>query len=108
MNRDLQQKEQLVRKFEEVLPFLKRVNRLGWIEPTCMADPVYEVFPDDTQLDTLQFEPFVINVKTGWHSEVVYRDNIGVHRIKAGTVDIKNEWSDYCYKANCICKEENK
>lgn len=104
MLRDRQEKEQLVRKFEEVLPILKNLDNFGWLIPECMADPVYHVYPDTSRPAEVAFRPFVVNVKTGWHSEVIYRDKNGTHRIPEGVTPIKDEWSDLCYRSNCVCK----
>lgn len=105
MNRDRQEKDQLVRKFEEILPFLKNVNNFGWYIPTCDADPVYKVYPAEFGVESRAFKPFTVNVKTGWHSEVIYRDNRGVHRIREGVTPVNTkEWSDFCWRSNCTCK----
>ena len=106
MLRSSQEKKQLVRKFEEIVPMLKNLQTFGWIAPECDADPVYRVIPSDYDLQKATFRGIEVNVKTGWHSEYMYRDDRGVHRVREGIVPIKNEWSDYCYRSNCICKDK--
>lgn len=101
MLRAEQEKEQLVRKFEEIVPFLKNVNNFGWFVPECDKDPVYEIFPDTSEPNKVPFKRLTVNIKTGWHSEFVYRDELGVHRIKEGVSEIANDWRDICYKSCC-------
>lgn len=106
MNRDRQEAEALVRKMEEILPPLKKYSNFGWIVPECMGDPVYEVYPDFSDMSKgVPFKHVTINVQNGWHSEFVYHDENGVHRIKEGVTPVKDEWSTYCYRSNCICKK---
>lgn len=105
MLRDRQEKEQLVRKFEEFFPFLKSVNNFGWVIPKCDADPEYRLFPDTSSPHQVTFRPVTVNLKTGWHSEFVYYDD-GAHRVAEGIADVDtSDWSDYCYISNCTCKD---
>lgn len=83
MNRDRQQKEQLVRRFEEIAPFLKNLQNFGWEIPP-RNNPVYKLYADVSDPASSAFKPFWINIKTGWHSDYIYRDEKGAHRVKAG------------------------
>lgn len=104
VNRSRQQKEQLVRKFEEILPFLKNYDKFGWIIPECDADPVYKILPDISDPANIPFKEFTVNVQTGWHSGGVYRVGDSVHKIDEDVTPIRDEWSSYCYKSHCVCK----
>lgn len=101
MLRDRQEKEQLVRKFEEIVPILKNYDNFGWYVPSCDKDPVYKIYPDWFTTPSAPFKIFAVNVKTGWHSEIVYRDELGIHRIKEGITPISDDWRDTCYKSCC-------
>lgn len=106
MLRSTQEKNQLVRKFEEIAPFLKGVKKFGWTVPECDRDPVYHIHPDTSDPGKLAFKSLTVNVKTGWYGEYIYRDERGVHRVREGIAQIKDEWSDYCYRSNCVCKDK--
>lgn len=103
MNRDRIEKEQLARKMGEILPFLNDLENFGWFIPECDADPVFRVVPSNCEPES-PFKPFTVNVQTGWHSEVIYRDKVGVHRIKEGVTPVKDEWSNHCWRSNCVCR----
>lgn len=103
MNRDRIEKEQVARKIGEIVPFMKTVNRFAWVEPDCMADPVYEVMPDTPDNVRAEFRPFHVNLQTGWHDDVIYRDEKGVHRMREGTTPVRDEWFNYCCRAGCVC-----
>ena len=101
MLRSRQETEQLVRKFEEILPFLKTQKNFGWLVPQCDRDPVYTIYPDYVDPNNIAFKKVTVNIQTGWHSEFIYRNDKGVHRVNEGTVQIQNDWQDVCYKSCC-------
>ena len=102
MLRSTQEKEQLVRKFEEIVPFLKTQNAWGWYVPA-KCDPVFVIYPDVSDPSNIAFKKIVINVKTGWHSEFIYRDADGVVRkVEEGITPVnEKEWVCDDYKFPC-------
>jgi hypothetical protein len=101
MMRSRQEKEQLVRKFEEIVPFLKTQDNFGWIIPP-KCDPVFHIHPIYDDPSKLAFKNMTINVKTGWHSEFIYRDSKGVHREPEGITPVdEREWVCDEYKFPC-------
>jgi hypothetical protein len=103
MNRGRQEKDQLVRKFEEILPFLSEFDSYGWVIPSCDADPVFTIYPAEHDPDKMYFTPVTINVQTGWHSAVSYRDNEGTRNLNEGITKVDSrEWSTRCAKSCCI------
>jgi hypothetical protein len=105
MNRDTIEKEQVARKIGEIVPFINTLKNFGWVIPECDADPVYEVYPDVSDPGNVPFKSFKVNLQTGWHSEVIYRDDKGTHRLKEGVTPVKDEWSDFCWRSDCVCKQ---
>ncbi len=103
MLRDTQEKAQFVRKLEEIVPVLKNYDKIQWIVNVCDADPLFSVF--SSEYGNWDFRPFEVNLKTGWHSEVVYKDSKGVHRIPEGVTEISDDWSDMCYRGGCVCRD---
>ena len=100
MLRSRQEREQLVRKFEDILPFIKTLQNFGWVKQSdCDKDPLYRLYP--SEFAEWQFRPVNVNAKNGWHGEFIYRDEKGTHRVREGITPIKDEWSDYCYKRCC-------